>query len=164
MGFLDAILTFSGIVAVPYISPGIVPGVVLTFGFELMGEMVMTYMVPFFLNWIVNFASDYYYYWSNCKDTQTASLQSIAIAAMIPGLISGIFGFVLNFVPILKAPFLLFAIGGGMWMVDIIINIIGNYGLASGITWASRASYLTNSCTKGKNDDKKNDKKDDKKE
>lgn len=146
MGFLDGILTFSALIAVPYFSPGIV----MMFGFGLMGEMVAGYMVPFFLNWIVNFASDFYYYFSNCKGTRTASISSIAMAAMVPGLIAIIFGFVLNFVPILKMPLMIFAIGGGMWLVEIIINLIGNYLLASGVTWASRSAFLKGSCKKDK--------------
>ena len=148
MGFLPSILVFSALATIPIYSPTLLSIIVGTFGFGLIGQMVTSYAIPFFLNWIVNFGSDYWYYYSNCTGIRTAPTSSIIMASMIPGLISAIFGFVLNFIPILKTPLLLFAIGGGMWIVEVIINIIGNYGLSSGITFVTRASFLKNSCKK----------------
>ena len=150
MGFLPTILAFFGIAAVPYYAPTLLPIVVGMFGLGFMAEIFASYAIPFFGNWIINFLSDYWYYFSNCNGTRNASPMSIFWAAMVPGFIAGIFGFVLNFVPILKMPLMIFAIGGGMWIVEIVINIIGNYMLASGVTWGTRAAFLKNSCKKKK--------------
>ena len=150
MGFLPSILSFSGIALVPYFAPVLLPIVTTMFGLGIMGDIFASYAIPFIGNWIINFGSDYWFYFSNCSGTKTASIMSLVWAAMIPGFIAAIFGFVLNFIPILKTPLLIFAIGGGMWIVDVIVNIIGNYGIASGVTWGMRAAFLKSSCKKSK--------------
>ena len=136
MGFADSFMTFIGIASIPYYAPWVVTWVVAQLGFGFMGEMVMGYAVPFVINWIFNFFSEYMYNSQNCKGK--ASMNALIGVAFIPTITTLILSVVLNFVPILKAPFLILAVFGGMWIAEVVINIVGNYGLGGMAGFAAR--------------------------
>lgn len=150
MGFSDGILTFIGIASVPYFSPRIVSAL----GFGFFGGSIAGYIVPFMLNWALNFFSNYYNYSSNCKGEKTASMWGIWGSSIIGSMTNLIIGIVLTFIPFLKWPFLLFAIGGQSWIPETLINLLSNYNpiyLAS--TYLARSSLLKSSCKKSKKKD-----------
>lgn len=143
-GILVSLGTFLSIGAIPYYSPIIVEW--LQFG--IMGNWIANYVVPLLLNWVVNFTSDYMYIYQNCKGEFKTSTRAIASSSLIPGIMALIFSLVLNFIPILKLPLLIFAIGGAGWIVETVINLIANYIFAQPTTWSARMSMLKNSCKK----------------
>jgi hypothetical protein len=134
MSFLVSFGVFLLIGAIPYYSPTIITWLQL----GLFAEMAAGYAVPFMLNWFINIGSNMMYV-SSCKGS--ASSVAVIWTSMTPSIINGIFSAVLNFIPILKGPLLLFAIGGASWIVDTIVILISNYLIAAPITLGVRSAW-----------------------
>lgn len=154
MGFLDSFLVFIAICFVPYYSTGIVVWLVGSMGLGMMNEVVASYMVPFGLNWTINSVSNLIHFFMNCKGTRITSITGIIMGSILPGLITVFFSFVLNMVPILKLPLGIFSFVGSIlgitWVLELIINVIGNYILSFPSTLAGRVIRLKTGCKKSK--------------
>lgn len=140
---------------IPLYSPYILAKIVEIFSLGLTGEMLWGFFIQFILNWLINFGSEFQYYVSNCDGERTANTTTLLMIAFFPAVIALILSVLINFVPILKTPLLMFTIFGGLWLVDSVVLLIGNYGPWSlALTSGARVGLLKNSCKKEKKEKK----------